>query len=68
MASYICCPTCRLTTSQAGTSLVELFECKECGHIGCYGQKVINTVGCWKAKSCPSCSRLDYYKKIGYLA
>jgi Zn ribbon nucleic-acid-binding protein len=67
MASYLYCPTCKMTTTQAGTNLVNLFECKECGHVGCYGQRIITTVGCWKGKPCPRCNRSDYYKKIGSL-
>lgn len=66
MKNFWSCPQCSLTTTAAGTNLVTVYECNNCGHVGCYGQRVIATVGCWKSNECPRCSSKSY-KKLGYL-
>jgi ribosomal protein L37AE/L43A len=67
MANFLCCPVCSLTTREAGTNLVGVYECNDCGHAGCYGQRVLTFVGCWKGPQCPRCNSKSY-KRLGYLA
>jgi ribosomal protein L37AE/L43A len=68
MKNYTYCPNCHLTSVEANHDLVTVYECKECGNIGCFGNKILSSsVGCWQKQSCPQCDRSDY-KKIGYIA